>query len=248
MTQPIPHAGSHSVAADVSPLHSATGDPHFNQSEPTQCVGCYWLKLVDNGRTPRPPLCPDLKASLCSQTRKLNREQNFISPQFLCSLCSLWLKPFGSGLMHRQLHFAVSLRCGLLGNFTVSRQGQQRPGVAIHVVLQVENFRETRARRFVLAPENRPGFWVRHRYSMPRMRAGFSGSSNAHRPITAHAVCDAVLGPCPLNTGSSYVLQRSPQPPSSCWTLSSHAPPRRSQSSFMFRFSARMPRNTCQVP
>ena len=58
----------------------------------------------------------------------------------------------------------------------------------------------------------------------------------------------AVLGPRPLKTGSSYVLQRSPQPPSACCTLSSQSRPLSSQDWSMSTLSARMPRNTCHVP
>ena len=37
--------------------------------------------------------------------------------------------------------------------------------------------------------------------SMPRFRAMLSGSSNAHKPMTAHVTSDAVVGPWPLKTG-----------------------------------------------
>src|SRR6266511_1004581 len=50
------------------------------------------------------------------------------------------------------VRLAVALRGGAVEDLPVGRQGEERPGVPVHVVLEVKHLRETSPGRFVLGP------------------------------------------------------------------------------------------------
>src|SRR5271156_1628990 len=53
---------------------------------------------------------------------------------------------------------------------------------------------------------------------MPRVTHSLRVSPTANNPMIAHAVCEAVLSPCPRRFGSSYDPTVSPHPPSAFCT------------------------------
>src|SRR2546429_2299973 len=59
---------------------------------------------------------------------------------------------FRGRLFDRTIRTPVLLRRDFLQNVSIRRQREQRPGVAIHVVFQIENLRKTGAGRFLLGP------------------------------------------------------------------------------------------------
>src|SRR6185436_15909716 len=56
------------------------------------------------------------------------------------------------GASHRTIHMAVALNRGAVEKLSVSRQREKRPGVPVHVVLEVKYFREAGAGNLALGP------------------------------------------------------------------------------------------------